>query len=292
MKVLLVPPVYFDVKESYNTRMRPDHPCGKPDKKRTFLQWARMASIAIHDLDITPHFREPVASLYDMAFACDPGLWVDDLFIPANFWVEASSRQQEVPHFVKWFRGHEYMVKHLSPMAFFEGGDCVFAKNKIIIGYGENRTNLQGVKEVASIFGKSRVEAVVPVRRVTEEFYHLNSVLTYYPSADLIMYYPKAFDDSAGEHLAYNFPGTRVVPLSEATLFRNHPDFAGEWLYSYALNAVEQKGKVLQPYCHPTQEKILRDYGLEVIVPEDGSSEFERSGGSYRCLMMIHNVTQ
>ena len=290
MKVILVPPVHFDVKESYNTRMRPDHPCGKPDKKRTFLQWARMASTAIHDLGITAHFIEPVEDLYDMTFACDPGFWVDDLFIPANFW--ASPRKPEVEHFVKWFRDREYMVKHLSPLAFFEGGDCVFVKNKIIIGYGENRTNLQGVEEVASIFKKSRVEKVVPIRRVTEEFYHLNSVLTYYPSADLIMYYPKAFEDSAGEQLAFNFPGTRIVPLSEATLFRKHPDFDGEYLYSYALNAVERNVKVLQPYCHEIQEKILRDHGLEVIVPEDGSSEFERSGGSYRCLMMIHNVTQ
>lgn len=287
MEVILVPPVYFDVKDSYNTRMRPDHPCGKPDPKRAFTQWAEMASILSHDLGIRPYFIDPAPDLYDMAFACDPGLWVNELFVLANFW--AKPREREVGHFVNWFRKNRYTVIYLSPAAFFEGGDCVAVKNKVVVGYGENRTNRNGIEELSQIL-QERGVGVVPIRRVTEEFYHLNSVLTYYPSADLIMYYPKAFEDSAGETLALNFPKTHIVPLSESTLFRVHPDFAGEYLYSYALNAIEQNKKVLQPYCNPAQKEILSAYDLKVIVPKDGSSEFERSGGSYRCLMMMHNT--
>lgn len=289
VEVIAVPPVYYDICDSYNTRMRPDQPCGRPNKERAFLQWSRLISKAANELFINVRIVEPQQKLFDMAFACDPGLWVDDIFIRSNFW--AKPRQPEVDHFTRWFRANNYTLGYLGKSALFEGGDCVFVKNKIIIGFGQNRTNKQGVSEVKEILSGRNID-VVPIRRVTEEFYHLNSVLTYYPTADLIMYYPAAFEKSAGEKLAVNFPGTIIIPLQKETLYRKHPDFAGEYLYSYALNAIERHGIAIQPYCDPIHKKLLNRHGISVVVPEDGSSEFERSGGSYRCLLMIHNETK
>lgn len=240
------------------------------------------------DIGITPLFLKPVDGLCDMSFVCDSGLWIDDLFISANFW--ARPRQAEVPHVIRWFKKKGVCIKRLDTDALFEGGDCVMVKNKLIVGYGNIRTNARAVVEIETLLAPRGIQ-IVPVRRVTEEFYHLNSVLTYYPSSDTIAYFPRAFDKKIADVLSSEFPGTCIVALGEDILFRHHPDFGGEWLYSYALNAVEHRGVVLQPYCHPAHRELLESAGLRVLVPKDGSSEFERSGGSYRCLMMLHNTT-
>lgn len=286
MELIVVPPLYFDVVDSYNTRMRPDHPYGRPDKMRAMLQWSRFVLTLSQKLGIKINFIDAEKDLYDMVFACDPGLWVEDIFIESNFW--AKKRQPEVDSFINWFKYRHYEVKSLSWSAFFEGGDCVMVKNKLIMGYGANRTNKKGVAEVASILEKYGVE-VVPIKRVTDEIYHLNSAFTYYPSAELLAYYPVAFEKRAEERLKETLKGVKILKLGEKELFRNHLDFGGEYLYSYALNAIENKGIAIQPYCHHQHQAILDKHGIKVIVPEDGSSEFERSGGSYRCLTMIRN---
>lgn len=287
MKINVVAPVYFDVRDSYNPYMRPDDPFyGKPDRMRAMLQWSRMISILSQQMGIKINFIDPVEDLYDMAFACDPGLCIGPLFIPANFW--ARPREPEVKSFANWFRNRGYKIKYLSRGALFEGGDCVAVKKKLIVGFGKNRTNRRGVKELSSVLKKAGVE-VVPIRRVTQKFYHLNSVLTVYPSAELLVYYPPAFEGGTGEKLKQSFSGVEIIKLGNEELFREHPDFGGEYRYSYALNAIEHKGLVIQPYCHPKHREIMEKRGLKVMVPEDGSSEFERSGGSYRCLTMMHN---
>ena len=288
MELKVVPPLYFDIVESYNTRMRPDYKYGKPDKQRAFCQWARMVSVLHNEMGVDIHFEEPQPNLYDMAFACDPGFWVNDLYIAGNFW--AGPREPEVDHSWLWFDDKTSAVA-LGARSYFEGGDCVMIGNKLVIGYGSERTNCYGVKEVMEILKGEGIE-VVPIRRITEEFYHLNSVLTYYPSAKLLAYYPAAFEVHTQKILSENLPNVTIIPLPEKAVMRRHPDFGNEYLYSYCLNSIEHNKKVLMPYCSDYHRKVLEKHGLKVIVPEDGSSEFERSGGSYRCLTMIHNLTR
>ena len=296
MELLVVPPAFFDVVDTYNTRMRPDHPYGRPNKQRTIQQWSRMITMLGLHMDVGITWLDPKQGLADMAFACDPVLWIDDLFIASNFWPPegrtASPRQPEVEIFKNWFDARGTQIATLPPDAYFEGGDCVMIGKKLAIGYGGNRTNARGVEEVKKIFEPRGIE-VVPIRRVTEEFYHLNSVLTHFPSANLIAYYPPAFATGTLVALGKCFlPHMCIVQINENEAMRKHPDFGGEYLYSYTLNAIEHNGKVLMPYCAPSLAKMLESYHLDVIVPPDGSSEFERSGGSYRCLTMFHNVTK
>lgn len=286
MKLKVVPPLYFDVIESYNTRMRPEYKYGKPNKERAFCQWASMVSILKHGMGVDIQFEDPQPGLHDMAFACDPGLWVNDLYIAGNFW--AKPREPEVDHSWTWFNDK---AVSLTQDSFFEGGDCVMVGNTLLIGYGKERTNYHGVREVAAILKREGVK-VVPIRRITDEFYHLNSVLTYYPSAKLLAYYPKAFEANARRVLEENLPDVTIVALGDEAVMREHDDFGGEYLYSYCLNSIEHDGRVLMPYCSSQHREVLERHGLRVIVPKDGSSEFERSGGSYRCLTMIHNITR
>ncbi|TSC89204.1 MAG: hypothetical protein G01um10143_585 [Parcubacteria group bacterium Gr01-1014_3] len=287
MEVIVIPPTYFDVVESYNTRMRPDLPYGKPDPRKTFQQWAKMVEILTYDLGVKVEFMNPTIDLHDMAFACDPGLWIDNTFIAANFQPEA--RRLEVAPFFEAFSRTTTYPRALPEEACFEGGDCVVVGNTLLLGYGENRTNRRGVEEVKKILEPQAIR-VVPIRRVTEEFYHLNSVLTVYPSAGLIAYYAEAFEPDIQEILEKNLPRMKSVALPKDAVYRKQPAIGDEYLYSYCLNSIENNGKVLMSYCSSTHRKLLESHGLQPIVLD--CSEFEKSGGAFRCLTMIHNITK
>jgi len=269
--------------------MRPKHPYGKPDKNLAWKQWVQMVNILSSEMGIKVKFTDPQPNLYDMAFACDPGLWINDIFIASNFW--AKPRQPEAEYFKAWFRNQGIQVMELSPDAYFEGGDCLFADNKLLIGWGNNRTNQQGILEIKKVL-EPRGVPVIPIRRITEEFYHLNSVMAHYPSVGILAYYSPAFEIDTRKIIESNFPSAKIFALSNDEAMRHHPAFGDEYIYSYTLNSIERNGKVIMPYCSSKLHEFLSDAGLRVIVPESGSSEFERSGGSYRCLTMIHNKTK
>jgi hypothetical protein len=80
-----------------------------------------------------------------------------------------------------------------------------------------------------------------------------------------------------------------MVGLKKEEVYRNHPALNNEYEYSYCLNSIERNGKVLMPWVSDGHADILVNNGLSPLVPRLGSSEFEKSGGSFRCLTMIHN---
>ena len=299
MELIVVPPDHYDIKESYNTRMRPHLPYGRPDKKLAYLQWAEMAATLRFDLGVNVHYLEPTAGLDDEAFACDSGLWIENMFIAGLF--EPVFRRGEKHQFMLWFCNHNrythpmfFAIKEIeNPDARFEGGDCLLVKDTLLVGYGERgtegyqRTNGEGIKELIGLL--SGAVKVIPVRRITKEFYHLNSVMAYYPSAELLAVYPDAFhpDDLKGVEQELK---VKVVRLRKEDVYRHHPAIGGEYLYSYCLNSIENNGKVLMPYVSDGHGDVLTKHSLTPLVPKLGSSEFEKSGGSYRCLTMIHNI--
>lgn len=291
-EVLVCPPLYFDVTHCLNTRMRPDHPAGRPDKKLIMDQWSKMVGVLHHDLGVKSIFVDPEPGLEDMVFICDPGLWVDDLFIRSNFQVE--ERRREASILESWFYRRLDWTKSLAgDDAYFEGGDCVMVGDTLILGYGDNRTNERGVEEVKKILEPRGVK-VLPIWRVTEEFYHLNSVLTVYPSARAIVFYAPAFEVDANKklHDAFASKGYRIFELGRRAVYRYHPAIKDEngrpeYLYSYCLNSFENNGKVLMSYCSDQHFELLQTLGLTPMVVD--SSELEKSGGSWRCSLMIHN---
>ncbi len=294
-EVLICEPKYFDVKNDYNSRMK-DVLANQVlvNKNLALAQWLEMATTIKFDLKILVHRLEPVPDLCDMVFACDPGLWIDDLFIVSNF--EPVPRRAETNFFVGWFHDHGYEIKFLNSLhSCFEGGDCLFVKDKLLLGYKisgfpSSRTNGSGVREVTAILKHHGIK-VLPVERITQNFYHLNSVMTYYPSVELLAVYPKAFnrDDLFNIKKELN---VEIVELGDEALFRNLEFLNNQCDYSYALNSIEKDGKVLLPYCSDELLELLVNRNLTPIVPELGSSEFEKSGGSYRCMMNIHNITK
>ncbi|MBI1975134.1 MAG: hypothetical protein HYS57_02110 [Parcubacteria group bacterium] len=273
--------------------MRPDSPYGRPSRQRAFRQWARMTQVLQYELGIPLYLLEPDPARFDMAFACDPGLWIDDLFIPSNFGVP---RQGEVKHFIRWFLKRGIRVHPLSSSAQFEGGDCVVVrdgkKTTVVIGYGDVRTNEMGVREVTKILKRLGID-VLPIRRITQEFFHLNSAFTFFSSANLVSFYIPALEPRTIRLLQDHFScGVTYLLLQKNQLFRYHPDFGDEYRYGHSLNQIEHRGISLQPYCGQALRALLAAHKISVVVPEDGSSEFERSGGSFRCLVMLHHTTK
>ena len=92
------------------------------------------------------------------------------------------------------------------------------------------------------------------------------------------------------EILENNLPRMESVALPKEALYRKHPSIGNEYLYSYCLNSIEHNGKVLMSYCSDAHLDFLESHDLEQCVLE--CSEFEKSGGAFRCLTMIHNITK
>lgn len=291
-------PKYFDVPVGYgdkNPGMRPNHLYGKPLKVIALAQWEAMSLTLNHQLGILLRWIDPQPKLFDQVFTCDPGLWINDHFIVSNFdRVVKDYRAGEIDHVLERVQHYNSQTKiHLLlPKAKFEAGDCVLVQAQgkwvLVIGYGKTRTNETGVAEVTAILKPLDVE-VLPIHRITKEFYHLNSVATVYPSANLFTFYPGAFEKGARVKLQKTLPGIEVHPLPRSWLFRKHPDFGSEYRYSYCLNQIEQNRMSLTCWCHDQYAEFLRKRDITALVQPSG--EIERSAGSWRCCVNLHNVT-
>lgn len=287
-EALVVPPWRFDVRRSYNTRMNPNR--WRPDKALAATQWAAVVETACNKLGIEPRIIDPVPDLDDMTFARDPGFWIDDLFIPARF--EHPERQPEVNYFIAWMLQHGYAVYNWkNPEAVFEGGDCVWVDHEktLVLGYGDQRTDWAAVQELTGVL-ETRGVNVVPIRRITEDVYHLNSAFAYLFTSETIHYFGNAFVKSAWRMIREYLRNTGWTVWDEEELFRHHPRFDGIRTYSYALNVVEQRGMALMPYCHEKMRSCFR--GEEVEVEVFDTSEHETSGGSIACCFLPHNTTR
>lgn len=290
---MVVSPKYFNVRRSYNTRMHPRGTYGRPDPRRAMRQWQAARKILQEKLHMKLHEIKPLPGLDDMTFACDQGRWIKstrkEIFIPANFQGEAHRwRQPEVAYFIQWMRARGVEIRTLSKKATFENGDCIPMGDKLIVGHGSQRTNFRAVEEMQDVIADHGMQ-VIPVERITEEFYHANSVMTYFASARLLLYYAPAFAPRALGLLKEALGGgIECLELPKELLWRRHPAFGGKYLYGYTLNAPENNGHALMPWCHPRLLAMLTEHN---IVPEvTSSSERERSGGSHLCSLNIRHI--
>lgn len=294
---IVVAPTFFDVppetKETYGEQNPGMGLFGRPDRTKTRQEWLAMTTALQNRLDIYPHRIDPDPELFDMVFACDPGFWITNrdwnVFIAANFSVP---RQAEVEHFARWMRLRQMADVHeLPPDAKFEAGDCVFVMNGrepiLILFWGETRTNALGVEEVKKILEPLGVK-VLPIRRVTKEFYHGNSVATIYQSANLFTFYAPAFDLQGPRMLLKTLGHIEVASLPEKWLFGHDEDLGGEYLYLFGLNQIENNGRSLTAHCHYEYGDFLVRRGITpIVVP---TPELKRSRGSHRCSVNLQNL--
>jgi N-dimethylarginine dimethylaminohydrolase len=255
-KVLLCPPDHFQIRYQINPWMRLDNPINQTQAKN---QWSKLVNL-YQSLGIKIKLIPPHPNLPDMVFTADQGLVKEKLVVLARF--RHSQRQPETKIYQDWFETNGYRTLCLPKGFYFEGGDALETRGKIIIGYGF-RT---GPKSPLLI-SKLLKTPVLSLRLINPFFYHLDTCL-FIPNPKTAFYYPGAFDQASRKKLSQNFPNLIRLPKKEAFLL--------------AANSLNSDHQAIVPQGAPIFAQKLNQLGYR--VHQVNINEFTRSGGGIHCL--------
>jgi N-dimethylarginine dimethylaminohydrolase len=262
MRRLMCPPDYFDIEYVINPWMDLNN---RVDRALARRQWddfvANLRRFGDEVEFIAPDRRCP-----DMTFSGDGGLVVDRTFMPSNFRVP--ERQLEVQHYVDWFEARGYEIARYDSGIAFEGlGDVVFHGDRAIFGHGI-RSDRRSLDLLRSLL--PHLEVLCEMRIVDPRFFHLAMALSFL-SDDCVLYYPPAFDEESRARLHAAVPD--VLEASDI-----------DTLEYFGCNNLVLGNRLLIDDATPDLEEALAKRGIETI--RCPMSEFKKSGGSLRCLVL------
>jgi N-dimethylarginine dimethylaminohydrolase len=258
----MCPPTYFQIAYSINPWMDVSN---RVDPDRAQQQWDSFVN-TLSELGDTVDFVAPAPEYPDMTFAGDAGLVYGTCFIPSNF--RARERVGEVDHYVQWFKRREYEIRPMPRDVYFEGlGDVIFQEDTAIVGYGY-RSDERSITVLKGLIPNLRILGDVCMRDA--HYFHAAMALSFIDH-ETILYYPPAFDDTSVKKLE------RIVPYSVAVSDTDANEY-------FACNNVVIGRTVLLDNCSELLREALARRGYEVrLCP---MSEFKKSGGSLRCLVL------
>jgi N-dimethylarginine dimethylaminohydrolase len=262
MQRLMCPPTYFDVEYSINPWMDVNNPV---DRDLALEQWWRLHDLLI-DLGDKIDIVDAVPGLPDMTFAGDGGLVFGQTFIPSNF--RHRERQGEVEHFRRWFSDHGFTIHAMPPGVIFEGlGDVVFHGVRALIGHGprSDRRAVECLREMIP-----GLQTIGAMEIVDDRYFHVAMALAFIDDQTAV-YYPPAFTPESVDRLreAVGNP----IPISD--------EDANEY---FACNNLVIGSTVIIDGCTSELHRALAGAGYDVITCP--MSEFKKSGGSLRCLVL------
>lgn len=259
---LMCAPTYFDIEYVINPWMDVNN---KVDKELAHKQWHNLVD-TLRELGDEIEFIEPAPGLPDMTFSGDPGMVYNNCFIPSNF--RARERAGEVEHYVKWFNKNGYEVKQMPDDVFFEGlGDVVFFNNLAIIGHG-CRSDERAIAHLKEMIPSMKILGDLKI--LDDHYFHLAMALGFIDE-DTVLYYPKAFDEASVERLHSMVKYPIAVSNKDANEY-------------FACNNLVIGDTVLLDNCTEDLEKQLAERGYKTRACD--MSEFKKSGGSLRCLVL------
>ncbi|CAH2904556.1 MAG: NG,NG-dimethylarginine dimethylaminohydrolase 1 (EC [uncultured Paraburkholderia sp.] len=259
---LLCPPSYFDVIYSINPWMDVNIPVDKPLADR---QWTAFAE-TLRELGETVLTIDAQPGLPDMTFAGDNGLVLGNTFIPSNF--RLSQRAGEVAHYIKWFEERAYTIRPLPADVVFEGlGDVVFHGRTALIGHGI-RSDQKAFDYLMDYLPKLNI--LGDVRIVDDRYFHLAMAFGFLDN-ETVLYYPPAFDLESQQKIIRLF--RNPIPLSDVDANEH-----------FACNNLVINKTVLLDNCTLALRHRLDQFGYKII--RCPMSEFKKSGGSLRCLVL------
>lgn len=261
-KVLMCPPTYFDIEYSINPWMDISN---KVDKEKARKQWDYVYNI-LTDLNVEIDILEPVSGLPDMTFIGDAGIVHNKKFLATNF--RHAERQGEVKHYIKWMEENNYPIFEVPKDVYFEGlGDIIYFDEDIMFGYGP-RSSPEAIKYVTETYPELKLKGELYLK--DESLYHLGLAISYIDK-DTLLYYPDAFTDESLEFLRNNFE--RRIECSEKD--------AKEY---FVCNNIPIGKNILMDNCTEELETEISQMGYTVVKTD--MSEFKKSGGSVRCLIL------
>lgn len=262
MERVMCPPTYFDVEYSINPWMDPGN---RVDRELAFTQWHELIG-TLRDLGDTIHVVDAAPGLPDMTFAGDAGLVWKQVFIPSNF--RHPERQPEPDHFVPWFAERGFSIQRMPDDVVFEGlGDVVFHDGRAIVGYGP-RSDERAIDHLRELIPE--LEVLGRVRMVDDRYFHLAMALGFVDH-DTVLYHQPAFTPESVEVIRGAV--ANAIPVGETD--------ANEY---FACNNLVVDGRVILDNCTPQLRGDLADAGYEAVTCD--MSEFKKSGGSLRCLVL------
>jgi N-dimethylarginine dimethylaminohydrolase len=259
---LMCPPTYFDIEYSINPWMDVNN---RVDSALAHRQWNDFVA-TLRELGDEVEVIPAAPGLPDMTFSGDVGLVFGKRFIPSNFRVK--ERVDEVGHYLPWFREHKFQITPMPADIHFEGlGDLVFHRNLAIVGHG-CRSDERAIEELKRIIPGLRILGDVHIR--DDHYFHVAMALSFIDE-QTILYYPPAFSDPSVKLLE------RIVPHAIAV----GDEDANEY---FACNNLVLGKNVLIDNCTPKLRSALAERGYQARCCP--MSEFKKSGGSLRCLVL------
>lgn len=263
MSFLMCPPKYFGVEYVINPWMTDN--VHNTNYKLSQQQWQAFYNQLKQYAQV--ELIDPVPHLPDLVFTANAGLVKGKRCLLTRF--HYPERQPEESVFERWFEKNGYKVATIPNDIFFEGaGDGLFQPDIDLLwmGYGF-RSDLKARIHLEKNFAME----VIPLRLVSESFYHLDTCFC--PLRDgYVMYYPAAFDKASKIAIEKNI-------TQDKQIFINKED-----AHNFVCNAVLTNHTIFVNAISTDLKKQLEDLGYEIIVQP--VTEFNKAGGANKCLTL------
>lgn len=258
----MCPPKYFGVSYEINPWM---HIENQPNLKLAEKQWKSLKKI-FGELKINVDCIDPKKDCPDMVFTANAGVPVGDAFILSNFTYK--EREAEVRFFKEFFSKKFKKIIELPEDVKFEGqGEAFFAEKKLFLGCGFRSS--KKTKEYIKKYLPEDVK-IIQLNLINPKFYHLDTALQYIGDGNFLV----AKDTFSKETLEELKKHGNLIHLSQ-----EDSDY-------FAANCIIFKKNIILNNATKELEEKLNKLGFSVI--KNNMSEFLKSGGTVRCLSLVH----
>lgn len=212
------------------------------------------------DIQLVPQKR----GCPDMVFTANAGVARGRTFIPSHF--RFRERQKEEPAFIRYFKNKGYSIRDAAKGMFFEGEGDLLPYQDMLFGGFRYRSEARAHEHVAKAFGKR----LITLELLTPQFYHLDTCFCPIDK-HTAMYYPQAFDAYGRKAIERFVERPITVSKEDAHLF--------------ACNALRLGRTIVLNQASRELKAKIEKAGYRVV--ETPTSEFMKSGGSVKCLILV-----
>ncbi len=260
--LLMCKPTFYEIEYSINPWMNTHN---RVKRDLAFEQWHAVHNLLV-SLGVQISEIEPVSGLPDMTFAGDCGMVHSRTFLRSNF--RHNERKGEANLYASWLEAHGYKVETIPEHIHFEGlGDVIYHEDEILFGYGP-RSDPAAIDHVCHTFPELKVRGHLHI--ADDAFFHVALAIAYLDQ-ETLLYYPPAFAPESQAFILRTFPGAIPVSDVDARQF-------------FVCNNVVIGRAVIVDNCTEALERKLNERDFHVL--RCNMSEFKKSGGSLRCLVL------
>jgi N-dimethylarginine dimethylaminohydrolase len=210
---------------------------------------------------------DPQPGSPDMVFTANAGLERDGVVAISSFL--HPERQDEEPHFRRWFRDAGYTLVNIPRSTPFEGeGDALFSTDgtRLWVGYGP-RTLVSSHSALERVW---KIE-IASLHLIDPRFYHLDTCFVPLEGGYL-MYFPEAFDEASLKKIEAFYPPSKRIVVS------------GVDAACFACNAINVGRTIISNRVSSQLATHLESLGFTLI--QIALTEFLKAGGAAKCLVM------